>query len=125
MSETSRFGGELAEMPQPLRRLFPGNTRRKRIVRVSFEMFYGIGRHTYARVEEEANPVWDGEQWCEPWRDDAGEGQRFTKSFVDADAAGRWAQRIIDKHFPGHRPIKARDEIYQRRPRRWFYRDGD
>ncbi|KKL87895.1 hypothetical protein LCGC14_1930100, partial [marine sediment metagenome] len=76
-----RFGGKLEDMPQPIRRLFP-KARRKRVVTIRFTHYAGIGKHVYASVEEEDNPVWDGECWTKPWQDPDGNGQSFGQQFV-------------------------------------------
>ena len=124
--DCGHFGGNLEDMPQPLVRLWPG-ARRKRVVTVRFVLYVGVGKHVYATVEEEDNPVWGGECWVKPWRDDDGRGVNHSECFFNHKDAGEWAQGIIDKHFPTntHKPIRAGDDLYVERPRRWFYKDGD
>ena len=130
--QPSLLGGKLEDIPQPILRLFP-QARRKRIVTICFTHYAGIGKHVYADVKEEDNPVWNGERWAEPWHDHEGAGERFSQAFVDSDMsvaynnAAKWAQGIVEEHFPvaTHKPIKAGDDLYVARPRRWHYKDGD
>lgn len=107
-------------MPQPLRRMWPG-ARRKRRVRLQMLVWWGIGRHYHTSLEEEDNSVWDGEQWCVPWNDQEGKGQHLNDIFVTEKAARNWVRRMMRKHFPKHRLVRG----YSHGTPKWFYREGD
>jgi hypothetical protein len=115
---SSAMGGHLAEVrPQPPVRRFP-HKGCKRIVDVSISSWVGISlgaRHTYAKVEEAHNAVWDGRddgglhspRWTEPWDDREGRGREFQKDCLTREEAHAYIASIVKRHFSS----KTRYEI--------------
>lgn len=108
---SSSMGGHLADVrPQPPVRKYPHKGCR-RVVDVSISSWVGISfmaRHTYAKVEESHNPVWDGREggrglhhpyWREPWDDPEGRGRRFQKDCLTREEAHDYIARIVKRHF--------------------------
>lgn len=126
----SSRGGDIANIPEPHQRMFPG--RRKRKVRVSITRFYGVGIHFYASLREESNMIWcackDAYQqkphWHQAWDDREGNGREFSGRFNTHEAAQDFINRTAAKEFPAktHRILA---DFGQDKAPKWFYRDGD
>jgi len=99
------WGGHTHEFPQPLAWYWPGGEF-KRHVTCSIASWIGSGigaSHYHASVREEDNYVWNGERWAKPWRPDEGTlplPRSFDKAFMSEEAAIRYINRILKKHFP-------------------------
>jgi len=117
---TSRFGGNLSDIPLPHRRYFD-DKRRKREVRIILQTYFGIGTHYYIDLREEENPVWNpiDKVWQESWHDKDAKGLTFMGRFDTKQKAINWAYKMIQKHFPKHRVVGWGQSI------KWFYRESD
>jgi hypothetical protein len=115
---SSTMGGHLAEVrPQPPVRRYP-HKGCKRVVDVSISSWVGISfaaRHTYARIVEAHNAVWDGRDgglchpcWTEPWDDPDGRGRRFEKDCLSREEAQAYIARIIKRHFSSRTRYEVR-----------------
>lgn len=118
------FGGNLEEIPKPHIRMF-SDKRRKRKVSVDFHSWVGAGgRHTYANLTEEDNPIWNEKEyrWQKSWEDPDGKGQYFSKQCNNYEQAVSWARKIIKKHFPNktHKIVRKYSDNTK-----WWYKEGD
>jgi len=108
-------GGHLEEISKPHTRFFP-NPYRKRKVTVTISRYYGIGLHYYVSLQEEDNPIWNGEAWQTAWDDKEGRGRTDTDLFFGGEieanirveayeiAVGK-AMMLIKKYFPDHEVV--------------------
>lgn len=121
MTDCGFFGGHIADIPKPHRRYFD-DRRRKRDVEVSICDYLGIiGKHFYAVLTEEFNPLWNAKEkrWQQCWDDDAGRGSTLSKQCYSRSEAEEWCHRAGRKAFKRHRFVHVGQKL------RWFYRDGD
>ena len=127
-------GGHLADLPKPHIPLYSKHSQKlgvRRPVHVSIMVFYGLGRHYYVDIREEANAFWDsrtdpvfrtGPHWARPWRlDPKHAGRSEHGRFDNMLDATRFVREVVKKYFPKTTHIVS-DE--QQRTR-WFYREGD
>ncbi|KKM96682.1 hypothetical protein LCGC14_1175520 [marine sediment metagenome] len=116
------MGGYLSEISEPHIRFFDVS-RRKREAKVSILTFYPIGKHYYAKVREQDNPIWHPtkREWCSPWDDCKGDGRSVSRQCETYEEAEKFVRRVLRWVFPNHRYM--RDDATGRR---WFYKhDGD
>jgi len=68
----SIFGGYLKDIPEPHKRMFPGEKKRAvKVTVMKYDMVAG-GIHYHVTMEEGSNPIWDSsvEDWRGAWDDD-------------------------------------------------------
>jgi hypothetical protein len=109
------FGGFFKDYPGA-KRLFdePGY---KPKIHIGIRKYYGIGNHYWVTVQEEYNPIWDGQGWRVCW-DDPLKRRDFTDAFNTKKQAEKWLKEIINSHF---KDFQIEIEPYSE----WFYKDGD
>jgi len=111
--------------------MFPG--RAKRRVRVRIRLYSGIGRHYYAHITEDSNPIWctgrhdftEPGHWHEAWDDAGKNGLDFTQKFDAECWAQKWIREIITQHFPSKTHLVVSENNGKPLRDRWFYREGD
>lgn len=116
------MGGHLSDLQEPHIRFFDVS-RRKREVRISIQVFYGIGVHHYATLREQDNPIWHPikQAWWRPWEDYKGAGSCISRQCNTYEEADKFIRRVMRWVFPKHKAIRN-----DATGRRWFYnRDGD
>jgi len=119
-------GGYLKDVPLPHKRRWPGE-KRQREVHAQIARYVGaMGRHYYASIQEERNPIWDTSDafgrpgvagWVCCWDDEGCKGkQLFTEKFDTHVQAMGWVKRMMTEHFPDHELIvdDYSGEYYQR-----------
>jgi hypothetical protein len=118
-----RFGGYLADIPQPHVRMFPGRKRRE--VRVSVVKYY---HHWYCRLTEEDNPIWDSKTgyWTGAWDDELYRGRTIQNAqHSSSTLAILWLENAIAEEFPkGTHVIVDRDTRARVRDFNYLFR-GD
>lgn len=119
------LGGKLSEIPKPHRRLFD-DKRRKRKLKISVQVFYGIGRHYHVTVRQEDNPIWNpltqaqaspswrevqnmdyGKEivgWQLAWDDEDGHGKSVLDKFDTLTQAKNFIKKAV-KRFPNHKVV--------------------
>lgn len=102
-------------------RKFP-NKETKRLVRVSINVFYGIGVHFYVDIAEEFNPIWTNEGWTQFYEDRKGEGFWTLNKFNTIKEAKKFVQKIFRQKFSTttHQLVYGPTDS-----KKWCYKDGD
>lgn len=92
-------GGHIKDYPKA-RRMFPG--RKKRLVKITAKVYYGLGHHYWITMHEEDNPIWDAKEraWRTCWDDTDGRGAIESKSFLSMVSAQQWIRATQKKMFP-------------------------
>ena len=96
--ETGLHGGNVAEIPLPHIRRFPGPA--ERVVKIIPSRIF---QHYHTRIEEEDNPIWnsDSNLWQEPWGDEEGRGRSFFRILDTPGDVERWVEEVVAEHFSG------------------------
>lgn len=124
-------GGYLKDIPQPHRRQWPKETRKRRLnIRIS--RYSGIGRHYYVAARQEHNPIWDSRDaasWGQPgepngwrycWDDKEGAGKFLSSEQFNIHAeATMWIEDVLLPQFPNHNVTINGEEMFQ------YLREGD
>ncbi len=121
-TSSSRFKDDVWH---PVTRLFD-DRRKKRRVRVSIRV-WPVGWHYYAKLKQDDNPAWDGEQWC-LWHDDPdGRGAVAEGRFGTMREAKEFVRREMKKRrFRGHKLWKDSATAWRPLAVGWLYKyDGD
>jgi hypothetical protein len=122
-------GGHIKDYPNAKRR-FPGKT--KRHVRISAQMYYGIGKHYWVSMYEEDNPIWDAKEktWRSCWDDLEKNGHIESAPFMSMVSAQEWIKKIQRKYFPKKTHILdpiALGGLRESDEQKWLgiYKEGD
>lgn len=124
-------GGDVHNIPEPHVRRYPHKGVKRRIdVRIdSFVGVCALARHYTPTIEEEANPLWNGECWqsCSNDRDGYGvhiRGPNFSGRGAEAKAR-EWIQWQLRAYDPEKYEFVYYNGLFEKKPK-WFYaRDGD
>ena len=124
-------GGYLKNTPKPYKRRWP-DEEQQRGLSIRIVRYYGIGRHYYVSVEQEANPIWDagdaadwgrpGEPhgWTVCWDDEEGKGKLLSSGQFDTHLqAMNWIQDIVLPQFPDHNVTINSQAMFE------YLREGD
>jgi hypothetical protein len=124
-SSTSRMGGYLKDMQQPIVR-WKDDPSRIPVVIITSMKYHGVGVHWYVDITDDDNPCLDAEgHWCSPWDDKEPSGRNEGKKFDFETDIYKWVRRILLKWHPRgpvHLVFPSSDH---EGVIKWFYKDGD
>lgn len=111
-------GGYLKDVPLPHKRRWPGEERQREVRAQVSRYLGGGGRHYYASMEQEQNPIWDtsdaadwgrsGQEmgWICCWDDKGCRGAMLTTRPFDTHIqAMLWFDKMMQERFPDHELI--------------------
>lgn len=128
MPPISRYGGDIKEYTK--KRWFDDPSK-LRVVEISIEMFYSIGKHYYVTMKECSNPLLAkanskyGPVWGSPFHDDD-RPMYWSNKFDSDDQARAYISKTLIEHYGTKKKVIISLRTLQgAKELKWFYKDGD